>query len=228
MNKLFLRISLLFVLINIPSYSQNQSVSLSIGSSYYYVLRSSDYNYFDNNLEQFLIQYNYDIGRNLQMSVMAGYGWTNYNYHFVTYSYDFGDFNKFNIQAKGFPAAFELIYKHYIASDSVFEPFIGIGIGYCNLKSIIKHTYPPFANDNQYGNLTTEGFSQYMSLGMNFRMANNISSFFKIQKEIFSNIKTSGNLSTFGYPYPESFKEDYSSSSNYSSIAITFGITICI
>lgn len=130
MNKLLIRISLLFLLINIPSYSQNQSVSLSIGSSYYYVLRSSDYNYFDNNLEQFLFQYNYDIGKNLQMSVMAGYGWTNYNYHFVTYSYDFGDFNKFNIQAKGFPAAFELIYKHYIASDSVFEPFIGIGIGY--------------------------------------------------------------------------------------------------
>ena len=79
------------------------------------------------------------IDNNFQLSIISGYGWTSYNYHEVQIGPNFSNHNEYDIQSKGFPVEIECKYQHFLTADSVFEPTIGIGIGYCNFKSTIKN-----------------------------------------------------------------------------------------
>jgi outer membrane protein W len=154
---------------------------------------------------------------------MPGYGWTNYNFHTTSSNTQFAWVNEFDVTSKGFPIQLELKYHHYLTVDSIFEPNIGLGVGYCNFKSSIKLVSPgavePYESD-----LTTKGFSQYIEFGMAVRISKRIKSFIEFQKLILSNIKTSGDLSALGYPYGNGFEEDYPSSSGFSDVGISFGV----
>jgi len=218
----FLRRALLLILILSPII-YSQSIGLSIGSSYYYIAKDFNYSYLDSPLKNILLQYNFNLNDNFQLSFVSGYGWTSYNYHEVDFGPQFSSYNEYDVQSKGFPIETELKYQHYLTADSIFEPTIGIGIGYCNFKSTIRNVniYP-----NQDGSdLTTKGFSQYISFGLNVHISNKITSSIEFKKLILSNIRITGSLHGLGYPYPYTFDEDYSSSTGLLDVGITLGVT---
>ncbi len=202
----------------------SQSIGISIGTSYYYIAKDVNYNYLESPFKNILIQYNHEVARNLQISIMAGYGWSSYNFHTISSNTQFAWVNEYDVESKGLPIELEIKYQHYLTADSTFEPSIGIGIGYCNFNSNIKYVYPPTAEGIVESSLTTKGFSQYLEFGMSVRISNKFKSLIEFQKLIFSNIKTSGDLSALGYPYSKGFEEDYPSSSGFSDVGITFGI----
>lgn len=215
------RTLLLFIILSPIIYSQ--SIGLSIGSTYYYIAKDFYNSYLDSPLKNILLQYNFKLNDNFQLSFISGYGWNSYNYHDVIYGPQGSSYNEYDVQSKGFPIETELKYQHYLTADSIFEPTIGIGIGYCNYKSTITNVniYP----NQDRGDLTTKGFSQYISFGLNIHISNKITSSIEFKKLILSNIKITGTLHELGYPYPNSFDEDYSSSTGLLDVGITLGVT---
>jgi len=201
-----------------------QSIGAGIGTSYYYIAKDINYNYLENPFKNILIQYDQNITGNIILSIMPGYGWTNYNFHTTSSNTQFAWVNEFDVTSKGFPIQLELKYHHYLTVDSIFEPNIGLGVGYCNFKSSIKYVYPPTAEGVVESNLTTKGFSQYIEFGMAVRVSKRIKGSIEFQKLILSNIKTSGDLSALGYPYGNGFEEDYPSASGFSDVGISFGV----
>ena len=220
MKSYLVKMILFLILIFSPAI-YSQSISISLGSSYYYIAKDFNYRYLDSPLKNVLIQYNFKIDDNFQLSIISGYGWTSYNYHYVENGPQFSFYDEYDVKSKGFPIELEFKYQHYLTADSVFEPRAGIGVGYCNFKSTIRRVnYSQNESD-----LTTKGFSQYLSIGMNVHISNKVISFVELKKLILSNIKIKGSLNALGYPYPNTFEEDYSSSTGLLDVGIILGVT---
>ncbi|MHB8337528.1 MAG: hypothetical protein ACYDEE_08935 [Ignavibacteriaceae bacterium] len=216
---------IIILLLTLSPMEYSQSIGLSIGTSYYYIAKDINCNYLESPFKNILIQYNHEVARNLQISIMSGYGWTGYNFHTTSSNTQFAWVNELDVESKGFPIELELKFQHYLTTDSIFEPNIGIGIGYCNFNSSIKYVSQPTAQETAGSNLTTKGFSQYVEFGLSVRISNQLMGSLEFQKLILSSIKTSGDLSALGYPYTNGFEEDYPSSSGFSDVGITFGIS---
>lgn len=195
-----------------------QSMSISLGTSYYYI--GSDFK-LDGQLRNILLHYNFNLGNNFQLSIISGYGWASYTHHRVDGGWQFPDLDESDVSSKGFPVEIEFKYRHYLNADSVFEPTIGIGAGYCNYKSTLKNR---IYSDSE-SELTTKGFSQYFSFGMNIHFSHSLSGFIEFKKLIITSIKTSGSLSPLGIPYPDTYEEDYAPSTGLQDLGMIVGVT---
>jgi len=159
-------------------------------------------------IKNIFINYNSSLGSHFTIAARAGYGW-----HNIENVYKIGgeeSVNKENIE--GFPIETEIKYKHFIGTDSVFEPTIGLGAGYYNYITKLKSSP---SNGIEF---TTKGFAQYITFGMNVHISEIIMSNIQFKKIMLNNISTKENKGD------SSSEVDYVQGSGINDLSISLGI----
>jgi outer membrane protein W len=210
-----LQICFLFLLIINPAIN-SQSIGVSIGSGYYYI---TNINYYTNDpVKTVSLRYGFNLDINFQLNITAGYAFSNYKENHTSFGkYYYGNEEYHNL-TDGFLTEIEYQYRHYLTSDSIFEPTLGIGIGYCNFRT--KQKTSNITPDEE---MTTKGFSQFVSLGVNIHVSKKITGYFELKKLILTNIKIH-TLQKSDPPYTSTSDLDYSPLSGLSDLGITLGV----
>src|ERR1035437_689113 len=211
-----LQICLFFLLILSPAIN-SQSIGVSIGSGYYYVLNNV-VSYENDPIKTVSLRYGTNLDNNFQLNITAGYGFSNYKYNHGAYGPTYNYNDEYHSLTDGFLTEIECQYQHYLNSDSIFEPTLGIGIGYCDFRTKLK-----VASTNPDDERTTKGFSQFVSLGMNIHVSKRITGYIELKKLIFTFIKI--NIIPYQIqPYTETYEQDYSPLGGLSDLGITLGV----
>jgi hypothetical protein len=212
-----LQICLFFLLLLSPAIN-SQSIGVSIGSGCYYITNSNNY-YPNDPIKTVSLRFGTNLDNNFQLNISAGYGFSNYRYNNAVYSpnYYYNGEYKHSLTG-GFLTEIEFQYQHYLTSDSIFEPTLGIGIGYCDFKT--KQKYYSYNPDNE---ITTKGFSQFVSLGMNVHISKRFTGYIELKKLIFTFIKINTRDNS-NQPNIYIYDQDYMPLVGLSDLGITLGV----
>ncbi len=167
----------------------------------------------------FLI-YNIYLSDHFQLSFKAGYGWDNYNNN--NYSSP-GDKMENDENTNGFPLECDIKFQNFTGKDSVFEPLIGIGLGYYNYKTRVTQTYPGYSDEHEYN---TSGFAQYILFGMNFHLSKKLISSIQFKELMWNDISTTYDSNSIYYS--STYEYDYASKSGLNNISLSLGIYYCL
>lgn len=198
------------------SFIYSQSVGLGIGSDYYDINFPRRYD-LEYSVQNAMLHYTHDIASNLSVSIILGYGWVNYlnerESPSITQEVS-------STKSEGYPLGLEIDYFHSLDKDSTFTPFLGFGVEYSDFKT----TYRKEIYSQTYiSKLSTSGYSQYISFGINVRVFKNLISFIKFKKMMLNNIKTTGDLVAITGIRDDRFSQNYSPRNGILNIGITFG-----
>jgi hypothetical protein len=216
MKKPFLQICLLILLLLSPAV-YSQSIGVAIGSGYYYF--NDNYTHLFRPLTTVSLRFGANLDNNFRLYITPGYGKSNYSIHQSQSGPSWNAYNEYHANTDGFLTEIECQYQHYLTSDSLFEPTLGIGIGYCDYKTKLKTDTYSKTDDE----ITTKGFSQFISLGMNIHISKKFTSYIELKKLIFHNIRIN-LLNTKVQPYTNTYEEDYSAMTGLSDLGITLGV----
>jgi outer membrane protein W len=211
-----LQICLFFLLLLSPAVN-SQSIGISIGSGYYYIINNV-VKYENDPIKTVSLRYVTNLDNNFRMNITAGYGFSNYRYNDAESGPTYNNNYEYHSLTDGFLTEIECQYQHYLTSDSIFEPTLGIGIGYCDFRTNLK-----VSSNIPDDKMTTKGFSQFISLGMNIHISKRFTGYIELKKLIFTNIK----INTLPYsatPYKSTNVQDYSPLSGLLDLGITLGV----
>ncbi|MGA9291650.1 MAG: hypothetical protein WBV81_03615 [Ignavibacteriaceae bacterium] len=220
------KFAILFCLFLNPMF-YSQSIGINLGSGYYYIYlsRMGNTGKIGNiPIKEVKLQYSHDIFNQMQISIMYGRGWNKYNYKEQFINNSNGQFyysDEYEIKSTGSPVEIEISYHQYLNSDSLFEPIIGLGIGYCNYKSTFIERY---SESTFRSEISTEGYSQYISIGLNMHITNKILTYIKLRKMLLNNLEISGDLNVILNGDGGTFKENYVSSTGLFDMGISLGL----
>lgn len=226
MKKNYLKFVILLCFFLNPMF-YSQSIGINIGSGYYYIYmsRMGGTSRIGNiPIKVAHIQYSQDLFNHFQISVMYGRGWSKNNYkeQFVDINNSaFSYSDEYEIRTTGSPFEIEVNYHQFLNSDSLFEPTIGLGMGYCNYKStlIVRYSQSTFRSE-----FSTEGYSQYISLGLNVHISKKVLTYIKLKKMILNNIEISGSLDALLNGSGGTFTENYIPSTGLFDMGISLGV----
>jgi len=203
-----------FCLLFVISFAQTYSQSLGI------VYEASPFNvngfynsrdYSRGMIKNIFISFNGYLNDSFQLSFKVGYGWNIHKYSFKSGI----DESLTEDITSGIPFECEVKYQHFMEKDSVFEPLIGIGIGYYNYNTTHKST----SGSNKYStDYSTEGLGQYIVFGLNIHMSNRVTSSIQFKKIMIHSITTECEVE--GYTY----KVDYGQQNGFNDLGILFGV----
>jgi outer membrane protein W len=211
-----LQICLFLILLLSPAIN-SQSIGVNIGSGYYYITNNVVTPENDP-VKTVSLQYGYNLDNNFRLNITVGYGFSNYRYNHSSYSPNYNDNYEYHSLTDGFLTEIEYQYHHYLTSDSIFEPTLGIGIGYCDFRTKLK-----VATTNPDDEMTTKGFSQFISLGMNIHVSKRFTGYIELKKLILTSIKVN-ILPYHAQPYQDNYEQDYSPLGGLSDLGITLGV----
>lgn len=201
-------ILLTFIFVNQAS-SQSLGIiyeasSFNLQDFYYY-----DYSSSSGLIKNLFINYNAPLSDIFILSLKTGYGWNNYQF-----SYNDGNYKEtYNETTKGIPVEAEIQFHHCLGKDSVFEPLIGIGLGYYYYTSNKKASFSTV--EHEY---TSSGLAQYILIGMNINITSCLASSIQFKKIMINGISTK-------YESENHVEErDYSQGNGLDDIGVSFGI----
>jgi hypothetical protein len=187
------KVILCFLLFYVYSNTYSQSLGLTLESFPITIISFGESGNAYGNIKNLMVTYNAPIKESFILSLKAGYGSDSY-----TGSYDSKQISpflvyseKYEYKTSGIPIETELVYHHFVSSDSIFEATLGVGLGYCHYKTTI--------DQNFYHVFITSGFNQSISLGMNIHIHPQIICSIGINKIFYNSIKTREESSTTSY-----------------------------
>lgn len=113
-----LQICLFFLLLLSPAIN-SQSIGVSIGSGYYYILNNNNILYETDPIKTVSLRYGTNLDNNIHLNITAGYGFSNYKYNYGAYSPTYNSNNEYHSLTDGFLTEIECQYQHYLTSDSI-------------------------------------------------------------------------------------------------------------
>jgi hypothetical protein len=196
----------------------NQASSQSLGiifeassfnlQDFYY----NDYSSPSGLIKNLFINYNEPIGSSFILSIRAGYGWNRYSFS----HYDGKDLHE--RATDGMPFEAEVKYNHFIGTDSVFAPLIGVGLGYYIYESKNKMSSSTLEFNTFENKFTSKGFTQYLVFGMNIHISRIISGSLQLKKIMINSISTEyteGN---------DKIEKDYAQGNGLDDLSFSLGI----
>jgi hypothetical protein len=160
-------------------------------------------------IKNIFLNYNAPLFESFLLSIKAGYGWNRYKS-----SYESGNSKEvYDQTTKGVPLEAEIQYHHYLEKDSVFEPLIGIGLGYYYYLSRDKTSSS--STENKF---TSEGLTQYVMIGMNININSCLSTCIQFKKIMFNGIATKYENEDY------TVERDYAQGNGLDDIGVSFGI----
>jgi len=218
LKKYYYYLYLLIIVPFIQTYSQSIGIVYEVSSfSINDIYNTGDYSPSRGVIKNIFLNYNGFLFASFQFSLKAGYGWNIHESHYDSRT----DKSLYEDNTSGIPIECEVRYQHYIEKDSVFEPLIGIGLGYYNYTT--KHKYTSPNPSYSYGiDYTTEGFGQYILFGMNIHISKKVTSSIQFKKIMTHSISTKYDS---GDPENRStHEEDIGQQSGFNNMAISLGI----
>ncbi|HVO75814.1 MAG TPA: hypothetical protein VMT35_17435 [Ignavibacteriaceae bacterium] len=179
-----------------------EASSFSLQDFYY-----SEYSNPTGLIKNLFLNYNAPLNESFILSFRAGYGWNRYEYSY----YDGKEIHETNTD--GIPLETEIKYLHKIGKDSLFEPILGIGLGYYYYNSINKSSSSSFEHK-----FISRGLAQYLTFGLNINVTENISSSIQFKKNMANWISTKyteGN---------DIMEKDYAQGNGLDDLSISLGI----
>jgi outer membrane protein W len=213
MKNPILQICLFFLLLLSPVIN-SQSIGVSIGSGCYYITNNV---VSDAPIKTVSLRYGTNLDNNFRLNITAGYDFTNYRENNASYGPSYYDHYDYHSLTDGFLTGIECQYRHYLTSDSIFEPTLGIGVEYCDFRTKLKT-----GSETTDEDITTKGFSQFISLGMNLHISKRFTGYIEMKKLIITSIKI--NYDQNEPPYASTYKHDYSPLIGLSDLGITLGV----
>ena len=190
--------------------SFNQTRSQTLGILYEASSFSADnfirgYSLSSGMIKNIFVDFDTPLYNSFHLSIKAGYGWSVYkeNYSGTNESWEH------EISIDGFPVELDIEYQSFLERDSVFEPLLGLGIGYYDYA--IKNKFTNSSDENDY---RTTGFANYILFGMNIHITNQITTSIQFKKFMTNSISTTYENTT----------SDYEQKSGISDLAISLGI----
>jgi outer membrane protein W len=159
-------------------------------------------------IKNIFVNYNAPLGNDFMLSTRVGYGWDNNESVYGSG----GDESVSEENINGFPVETEIKYKHFIERVSVFEPTIGVGIGYYNYTAKLK------SGSSNETELITKGFGQYITFGMNIHISKSIVSSIQFKKIMINSISTERDTDD------SYIEKDYVQGSGINDLSISLGI----
>ncbi|MDQ7815759.1 MAG: hypothetical protein RDU14_01945 [Melioribacteraceae bacterium] len=210
-----------FILVISCSSVKSQTLGISIESNAFTV-----YNFYDHHLpargqiKHLFLSAGIDLFSDLHLSLKSGYGWNNYmrSSEYVVANSKI----EREIKTTGFPLELTLAYQIPLTPDSRFKPYIGLGSGYYNYKTLYNEKSEGITFPDEF---KTGGFSHFIIIGTSFEISENIKTFIEMKHKFLIDISSKWE---YPEPTPVKYEADYGSAYGFLEISISAGIAFTL
>ncbi|MCL4547508.1 MAG: hypothetical protein M1495_02970 [Bacteroidetes bacterium] len=211
--------SLCFIIILSSNHVFAQSVGLTFESNSFNV-----YNFFYNSvpargqIKNIYIQATLPLFSSVHVSLKTGYGWNTFFNTTERLSPGYYNYTQ-SMTTKGMPIELSLIYSQYLTKDSVFEPFISIGAGYYNYKTVSRYDYTVLIVETEY---KTKGFCGLICFGANLHLTQKLLTFIEFKSYAVNGLRTKWEILNQSEHFK--YEADYGSSESALNLSVSFGM----
>lgn len=194
----------MIILLYKPLYGQEAGISFGTSvfpavvldntyNSYVYIAASAaSYGSTIITAKELMFHFSYYLSSNIKLDLSAGYGFGRNKKEWKTVyaKTSLGPDNFMNsveYSTDGYPGLVEFQFFAPLNESGTLIPFLGLGTGYCSYKTKFTEKSNSITTRTD---LSTKGFGQYVSAGLNIKFMDRISISLQLQKLLLSSLKT--------------------------------------